>query len=165
MENLVFGIHKIMIYLKLKQEPKTIEELLTELFSHKSNSGDIKSVETYKDKEYTIIDCDEDKYRSVDDLVEIVQTYFPDATPKEIFRTLIELKIYYDDDTYRLCMLNCDKINRPTMSFSKRDTIWGFDDDDDENEYFTNELFKSEYKNWGTVCYIAEIDYTKLDEI
>lgn len=132
-----------MIYLKLKKQPTTIAELMTALFSF-STVGILKSVATYIDKECTRLDCNEDKYRSVDDLVEIVQTYFPNSTEEEILKQLLELKIHRGRVCYRLNMINCYNIVKPTICFIESRTI-------NTSDSRGVNLHNSKYKNWATV--------------
>ena len=73
-----------MIYFVDGDECKTVEELIAVGFSKDS----IRFVKTYSDKECTHTQCMMAR-RSFPDLVEIVQTYFPDASPNKVAHVLL----------------------------------------------------------------------------
>ena len=85
------------IYLKEFREkpPDSIEELITVFQTYKHSNGYdyIGSRETYSNPECTKIECYGGRYRSIDALVELSRTYFPDITEKEIFTSLFNLVI------------------------------------------------------------------------
>lgn len=150
-----------MIYLKFKTPPKTIKAVLRKLFSHKVGQFQpyFKSTITYSDPECTQIECKADKYRSVDDIVDIVHTYFPDATEKEIFNTLIRYRVRYKGRNHRIRLVNCNDIKRPTVFFYDNEPIVA-------KPFEARHLVNSRYKNWKTVCKIAGIKSKKeLDKI
>lgn len=74
------------------ETPQTLRELLKRLFNYKYD-GMVKTVATYYDQNCTDEQCDEDRYRSFDDVLELTQTYFPQITKEELIRTLISLDI------------------------------------------------------------------------
>ncbi len=78
------------IYLKI-DKPNTIQELLLQLFSCYGyyNTG----AETYFDEACTQIQCESNKWRSFDDIFEIVNTYFPNTEEKEIMHELLILPL------------------------------------------------------------------------
>ncbi|MFA9239460.1 MAG: hypothetical protein ACEQSQ_06165 [Candidatus Paceibacteria bacterium] len=75
-----------MIYLKLKNKPKSVKELIKIGFT--KNSG--LFVVTYADPECTIQEC-RAANRSFEDLLEISKTYFPRTTEKKLAKTLFKL--------------------------------------------------------------------------
>ncbi len=80
-----------MIYIKTEKEPENFKELLLMFFSLELTSDRISTVTSYFDKECTKEQCQENKMRSFDDILELAQTYFPEITPKEVFHELITL--------------------------------------------------------------------------
>jgi len=81
-----------MIYLKTNKELKTIREILLELYSYNIVSS-IKAIQTYKDEHCKSLHCDEGKYRSFDDIIELIQTYIPEAKLEDIIHEMIILYI------------------------------------------------------------------------
>lgn len=72
------------------EAPPTIGEFLKKFFS--INYGIIltqKAVETYHDKECSVVQCYENKYRSFDNMLDIINTYYPDTTPKQLIHELL----------------------------------------------------------------------------
>ncbi len=140
-----------MIYLKLQRKPKTISELFDRLFSY-WDRNQYKSCQTYKDAEATKVECLGNKYRSVDDIVEIVQTYFPESTEQEIFWELLHFRIQREDSTYVSCLIHCLNISRPTICLTRNSKYPLVID------YFESSLMtKSKYKDWKTICAMVGI--------
>lgn len=110
------------IYLKLEEKPKTIKDLLTKLYSNLCVES-MKTIKTYSNPECTNTQCMPNRYRSLDDIVEIVNTYFPKATEKEIFLELFNLNFIIKDGKARLMPIDCDEIDKPTMFYSCN--LWG----------------------------------------
>lgn len=106
------------IYLKLKKKPKTIDELIVELFSiYSISTRYLKATKTYKDPECKINQCCTGRYRSIDDFFEIVKTYFPKATEEEILYSLLHKVIRKHNKYYVLYCINCSTINKSTIIF------------------------------------------------
>ncbi len=78
------------LYVKFKK-PRTIKEFLIEFYKNTDYGCGTAGV-TYFDVECTKIHCSK-SYRSFDDLLELVQTYYPSTTPKRMIYHLITLKI------------------------------------------------------------------------
>ena len=115
------------IYIKLDKKPSTIKELITKLFSVKpvyqeviksvTSYEVIKSVTSYFDKECTIIQCNSNKLRSVDEVLEITKTYFPEMEDKEILLELLTTTIIFNNELYYLYGSNCSTINKSVVGF------------------------------------------------
>lgn len=105
------------IYVKF-EKPETLKEFLTLLFSH-SKDGYLRSVTTYHDKECTTIQCKAGKNRSIDDILEIVNTYYPSITIKRLCQVLFNLKIKHNNTEYLLYGLRCFSINKSVLLFTK----------------------------------------------
>lgn len=88
------------IYLKLDKRPKNVAEILTLFW------GIFGSIETYRDKECTKVQCKSNKGRSFDDLYYCCKTYFPNVTVKKVFH---EVVIYNLNDKV-FAFLNCSTI-------------------------------------------------------
>lgn len=148
-----------MIYLKLKEKPKTIKDLLIELFNY-NTGGQLKSVETYSDKECTQIECDENKYRSIDSIIEICKTYFPRKSIKDIITEILFTKIENKHGSiYYIYMINCDEIKMPTMCYSK---IYADYNPSLFDNNISKEYEKSKFKSWLNV--LNKIGYASYKE-
>lgn len=152
------------IYLKLNRKPRTVSELLRKLFSAQSVFYvGIKSVATYYDSDCKQEQCKIGLLRSVDDIVEIAQTYFPNILERDIFRALFKLKLKKNDEIHRMRMINCSLLNKPTTFFVKSLNV------DPCHAIgagmYSYDTRKSKYKNWATVCKIADITLEQLETI
>jgi hypothetical protein len=77
--------------------PSTVREfLLTFLVRWKSGYVCYANA-TYFDKECKLIHCDPNKYRGFDDILNVVQTYFPEIDEKQLMHHLVMLEL---DDKY-----------------------------------------------------------------
>lgn len=104
------------IYVKFKK-PETLPEFLILLFSHPGYNY-LRNVTTYHDEECTKIQCKAGKNRSIDDVLEIVNTYYPDVKIEELCKVLFNLKIERDNTKYTLYGLKCGTINRSVLLFT-----------------------------------------------
>ena len=133
------------IYVKFAEEskPKTVREFLNKFFSS-CKEGYIRNVETYLDKECTVLQCKADKYRSFDDIFELVKTYYPTVSIGTIFRILLTLKPKHDDIVYNLFMMSCSgikKINCLYVKF-KGDKVKNYKDIIQNTSYDSNYTYK-----------------------
>lgn len=140
------------IFLKLDKEPDTIEELITELYNYPRTTGTgiykLLSVETYTDDGK--VDCGRGKYRSIDDIIAIVRTYFP-KTPYlpvpediEIFQVLLNLVITKKDITYYPCLVACPNIYKPTFFLRNKPYVCDYPDDfTEKSNYNWREVWES----------------------
>lgn len=109
------------LYVKFAEEkkPRTIREFLIKYYTNPVDTSKYASQthahSTYKDKRCTQLHSRHMR-RSFDDLHEIVQTYFPRATPKMVFKRLLKLKhpLYTN-----LILTNCDGMMRIRISLYK----------------------------------------------
>lgn len=104
------------IYVKFKRQ-RTLKEFLTLLFSYPS-SNYLRNVTTYHDEECTKIQCEAGRNRSIDDVLEIVNTYYPDVQIEELCQVLFNLKIEHNNTEYTLHGLRCSTINRSVLLFT-----------------------------------------------
>lgn len=104
------------IYIKLKSKPKTVRELLKSLFSY-VNTNLVTNVTTYKDRKCKQIQCDSNKLRSFDDVLEVVNTYFPTVSYKTVFKILLTLKIPNSEKIFNLHMGHCQGIERIRLAY------------------------------------------------
>lgn len=80
-----------MIYLKnVSENIKTVEDVLDNLFKYSKSTSTYSTVTTYSDKECKIVQCVEDCNRSFEDIVELVNTYLPNISEKEIIIKTID---------------------------------------------------------------------------
>lgn len=108
------------IYLKFEKyekKPKTIYDLLKKLFSN--GSVVITNIKTYSNEKCSHLQCDKGKYRSFDDIVRIVNTYFPNTSVKDVFGHLLKLKVlnYYGNNC-KLQMDFCNTMNKIKLYYS-----------------------------------------------
>lgn len=78
-----------MIYLRnISNNVKTVEDVLDALFYF--NGDEYVTNETFSDEKRENIQCDENCNRSFEDIIEMVQTYLPHITDKEIIIQTID---------------------------------------------------------------------------
>lgn len=106
------------LYVKFAEEkkPRTIHEFLIKYYTNKTDTSpyasQVHANYTFLDKECTKLHSGHMR-RSFDDLHEIVQTYFPRATPKMVFKRLLKLN---HPDFKELILTNCDGMMRIRIS-------------------------------------------------
>ena len=76
------------------EKPETINEFLIKFYNQRSGYGDnmLYAAITYVDKECTQRQCDKSA-RSFDELLEILQTYYPSTTPEICMFHLLTVKL------------------------------------------------------------------------
>ena len=79
------------IYVKHGRK-KSIKEFLIEFFKSEKRNGCLTNVETFKDIECTQLQCDEGKYRSFDEILELVNTYYKNVSAKKLINILYNLQ-------------------------------------------------------------------------
>jgi len=105
------------IYLKI-EKPNSVEELLLKLFLSELNSTYNTGSNTYTDIECTQIQCEAGKWRSFDDIYEIVNTYFPNTDEKTVIHEILVLPMKTTKGKELFPYFNyCNKINMCTMMF------------------------------------------------
>lgn len=92
------------IYLKLEKQPESINELLKELFKNKNGSM-VTNVNTYSNKKCTTLQCKKGKFRSFDNVLTLVNRYFPNTTPEQLIKEMLCVKI--TDSNENICYLRC----------------------------------------------------------
>lgn len=104
------------IYVKIKRQ-RYLKDFLTLLYSH-PKEGYLTCIESFEDKLCTIKQCKVGKYRSIDELLEIVNTYYPSITFKKLAKVLHSLIIEKDNKKYYFYSLYCSKVNKTTTLFT-----------------------------------------------
>ncbi len=80
------------IYVKNIKKQPTIREFLILLFTGEGIiTTNSKFPTTYSDKECTQIQCTANRMRSFDDLLDLVETYYPSITPKRLIDLILTL--------------------------------------------------------------------------
>lgn len=107
------------IYIKGLENPKDIYTILSELYKHDMMDC-MRGVETFEDKECTIIQCTRGRRRSFDDIVDIVNTYLPNTRVEEILHEILVLGVKNPKlAKYRYpCMFVCMDIRKPVLLYS-----------------------------------------------
>lgn len=105
------------IYVNIKRQ-RLVKDFITLLYSHSKN-GYMTCIESFSDQELTKIQCVKGKYRSIDDVLEIVNTYYPSITMKRLAKILHNLEIVNNDNkTYYFYSLYCTNIEKTTTLFT-----------------------------------------------
>lgn len=100
------------IYVKFKK-PRTINEFLILFYTRREGSGQAYAAYTYYDKNCHREQCNKIR-RSFDDLLELVQTYYPSTTPKILISRLLKLKL----NNYKyICLTNCSGMSKIRISY------------------------------------------------
>lgn len=138
------------IYVDFKK-PKTIEEFLKKIFSYRMGSDSVRNIETYENENCTYLQCPKGKLRSFDDILECVNTYFPEIDYKEVFKALLRLQV--KDAIGNICdlmMSNCGGIKRIRMHYTSgygdsRQVLYGhaLRVDQYDSKYSWRELLKA----------------------
>lgn len=105
-----------MIYVKIKRQ-RYLKDFLTLLYSHPSQSY-LTCIESFEDELCTIRQCKAGKYRSIDEILEIVNTYYPSITIKRLAKVLYSLEIVKDINKYYFYSLYCSKVKMTTTLFT-----------------------------------------------
>lgn len=82
------------LYVKFAQEkkPRTVKLFLKQFYASKKDPYIAYAGVTYIDPECKKRHCDR-SYRSFDDLLDMVRTYYPSTTPKRLMHHLLTIKI------------------------------------------------------------------------
>lgn len=112
-------MQKLKIYIE-GEKPKTVRELLKRLFSHLYINGlAYKSAGTFYDSKCTRIQCYANKFRSFEDVLALVNTYFPTVSYKTLMKILLTLDIKAPTgEICQLYMYNCSQIGAIRMHYS-----------------------------------------------
>lgn len=105
------------IYVNIERQ-RTLKEFLTLLYSNKNTNGYLTCIKSFEDELCTIKQCDADKYRSIEEILEIINTYYPSITMKRLAKVLHSLIIEKDNRTYKFYSLYCSKVNMTTTLFT-----------------------------------------------
>ena len=150
------------IYVKFAEEskPKTVREFLNKFFSSYKEQY-LRNVETYLDKECTVLQCKANKYRSFDDIFELVKTYYPTVSIGTIFKILLTLKPKHNDIVYNLFMMSCSGIKKINCLYVK------FQGNNVKNykEIISNTTYDSNYKYEELFNMIGVKNQEDLDNI
>jgi hypothetical protein len=109
------------IYVKFKA-PKTLKRFLLKYFSgnmygnYQHPNLTTLSLPTYKDEGCTKLQCAAGRSRSIIDMFDLVKTYYPDTTMKELLSELVSLR---PSKKYFGCSF-CSTIRRPVMHFGSK---------------------------------------------
>lgn len=113
------------IYLKLDKQPDTIKELLLNLFAYGIYCG-MTAVCTYSDEECTIVQCNEGKLRSFDDIFDIVNTYFENTNEEVVMFELLTLDFNLPNPLY-IMLSHCAGIKRIRLHYGTGKVCGGYD--------------------------------------
>jgi hypothetical protein len=97
----------IKIYCNFDKRPKTVRELLQMFFGN----NNVRSLQTYHDKECTKTQCVKNKIRSIEETYFLCKTYFPNVTFKKVFYEMMS----YDFNNNKLYFSYCYTIKKATV--------------------------------------------------
>lgn len=95
--------------------PSTVGEFIPFLYSHQG--GVVTAIATYEDEECTIEQSKNDAWRSFDDLIIIINTYYPGTTEKELIHELICADIKGAKYQCYPYLVLCSAIKKCTISY------------------------------------------------
>lgn len=93
-----------------------LDDFIMNFFSKKGCEC-YKSCNTYYDKECKELQCENGKYRSFDEFLICVNTYFPEVTYLELFDKLLTINFVKENKRYIFYMVNCTDIDKSTILF------------------------------------------------
>jgi hypothetical protein len=148
--------------------PKTIREFLILFYFDKKTFREefvyrsSVSHRTYSDKECKVLQCYESKIRSFDDLMILVNTYYPDTDAKTLMLEILNLD--YREEKNKLLypmFYYCSDVHKSTLRWVDfvSDTLLGQRDYVQDSEYYWNNLLllaginineKNDLKNYLT---------------
>lgn len=104
------------IYVKFER-PETPEEFIKQLYSSVEDNR-AHSIETYSDSECAILQCNARRIRSFDDIYELITTYYPELTIKDVIKLLVNtnIKSTTNEQLY-IFLTNCSIIYRINFFF------------------------------------------------
>jgi hypothetical protein len=107
------------LYVKIEKQ-ETIKQFLTLLFSSTFRRGYLTSLSSYTDSDFLELQCEEGKYRSFDEVFEIITTYYPETTVVELMNELINLKpkCIKTGVSKNLYTMFCGDISRSVMLYN-----------------------------------------------
>ncbi len=145
------------LYTKIEKQ-STLKEFLEKFFSHpKVYTKYITGHATYYDEECTRMHCHQGRYRSFDDLLILVNTYYDNITPEELIHNISILRIYHEGIEYSIYCGTCGDIQRIKMLFLPSGMHISFNGIKYQSKYSWKELF-------AMINIYCESDYLKYRE-
>lgn len=145
-------MEKIYLNFKENEQPKTINDVLRKLYSGGKNRP--ISIETYKDKECTIIQCDLGKRRSFDAVCSIVKTYIPITNDIEIFKEFLRLPLYRNNNKFIPLLWNCFLIRKNVLDYFPNPKLYSLNI---YNKIKRLNKMDSKY-SWGELLKLADLN-------
>lgn len=111
-----------MIYIKLNNPPESIVDLIVNFYqppSGKIGGIDLRGVASYFDPECTKLQCPPNRLRSYEDTLELVRTYFPEATEEDVTRGILESALVKKVPLYIMTCSTIRRINYFYRNFGK----------------------------------------------
>lgn len=104
------------LYVKFAQEkrPRTVKLFLKQFYSGRKDPYIAYAGRTYTDSECRNLHCDR-SYRSFDDLLNMINTYYPSITAKKLMHHLLTIKIPVQgkpDEFYTYHLATCSGMGR-----------------------------------------------------
>lgn len=131
------------IYIQNGDKAKTLQELFLIFYCNGNLLLEGRSAISYNESSCRSYQCHANKFRSLQDLLSIANTYFPDATFKEIIYTLITLPLKDSlSNNYYIRIRSCPDVSGINLFYKKYLTP--------DQLRFKWEVFKSKY-NWKEI--------------
>lgn len=127
--------NQIKIYTKFGKQP-TIMKFLELFFDYPLWEERLLSCETYFDKECTEIQCERGKYRSIEELLMCVRTYYTNVSFETLMRNLCNLKITKNGISYYFRPFACEDIKKTTVCMKSARQSHYFDLSNEKQESF-----------------------------
>ena len=102
------------LYIKIAKPLESSKDIIPDLFTHDISIG-FRGAITYFNEELTEIHCLADAYRSIDDVITVHVTYYPEITIEEIAFNVFSSVLEDNGPQFGLC----DTIGKPTMYYGK----------------------------------------------
>jgi hypothetical protein len=135
--------NQIKIYTKFGKQP-TIMKFLELFFDYKLWGERLLSCETYFDKECTEVQCERGKYRSIEELLMCIRTYYTNVSFETLMRNLCNLKITREGKNYYFRPYECHDIKKTTVSvMTYRQTFYGDISNEKQGSFYScSDCFK-----------------------
>lgn len=129
------------IYVKYGRK-KSIKEFLIEFFKSEKKPTYLIGVTTYQDSECTIQQCNDSRYRSFDDILELVNTFYKNVSAKKLINILHDLKpVDSKNRLKKIYIFYCYDIKKSMILYTSYGNI-SKSDDKEKCKYSCNELIE-----------------------
>lgn len=123
-------------------QKKNIKEFLIEFFKSEKKASFLIGVTTYKNPECTIQQCNDNRYRSFDEILELVNTYYKNVSAKKLINILNDLKLTDSKNILKkFYIFYCDDIHKSVILYTNYGSLTK-SDNKEKCKYSCNELIE-----------------------